>query len=162
MRSFYRNVMQEQYSGLESEYVGVAVELALILLDCPPEVTMRWLDQGLEQQSIEVNQCMSNIPSASPAQLQTLYRASYTSMIISINYLNQEQDELCRPDLTCFGLLWFAEGGSTPVWWEEGWVKTRLKVEASSLNGKWQKAASGLLGLCYVPPLLDLTPKKAG
>jgi len=122
MRSFYRNVMQEQYSGLESEFVGVAVELALILLDCPPEVTMRWLDQGLEQQSIEVNQRMSNIASASPGQLQTLYRASYTSMIISINYLNQEQDELCRPDLTCFGLLWFAEGGSTPVWWEEEWA----------------------------------------
>ncbi len=162
MRSFYRNVMEEQYSGLGPEFVGVAVELALILLDCPPDVTMRWLDQGLEQQSIEVNQRMSKIASASPAQLQTLYRVSYTSMVISINYFDQEQDEVCRPDLTCFGLLWLAEGGSTPVWWQEEWVKTRLKAEASSLNGKWQRAASGLLGLCYVPPLLDLTSKKVG
>jgi hypothetical protein len=160
MRSFYHNVMEQQYSGLGPEFVAVAVELALILLDCPPNATMRWLGQGLEQQSIAVNQHMSKM--ASDTQLQTLYRASYTSMILSINYFDQDQDHVCRPDLTCFALLWLAEGGSTPEWWGEEWVETKLKAEASSLKGNWQKAASGLLGLCYIPPVLDLTEKKIG
>ena len=160
MRSFYRKVMEEQYSGLGPEFVGVAVELALILLDCPHHATMRWLDQGLEQQSIELNQQMSAV--ATTSQLQTLYRASYTSMILSINYLNQDQDQdhLYRPDLTCFALLWLAESDSSPdsqslpEWWTEEWVERRLKAEGSSLKGNWYKASAGLLGLDYEPSLL--------
>lgn len=161
MRSFYHKVMDEQYSGLGPEFVGVAVELALILLDCPPEATIRWLHYGLEQQSIELNRLMSKV--ASEAQLQTLYRASYTSMILSINYFNQDYHHNhhrppCRPDLTCFALLWLAEVSGKPEmpeWWEEEWVGERLTAEASGLRGKWQRAASGLLGLCSVPPLLE-------
>lgn len=158
MRSFYRKVMEEQYSGLGPEFVGVAVELALILLDCPPHATMRWLEQGLEQQSIELNQQMSAV--ATTFQSQTLYRASYASMILSINYLNQDQYQLYRPDLTCFALLWLAENESSPdseclpEWWTEEWVEQRLKAEGSSLKGNWYKASRGLLGLDYEQPLL--------
>lgn len=165
MRSFYQKAMEEQYSGLGPEFVAVAVELALILLDCPSSATMRWLQQSLEQQSIEVNHALSNPAAgsirASDAELQTLYRASYTSMILSINYFNQSRPDTGadarRPDLSCFALLWLAEGGSEPQWWKEPWVKERLTREANSLQGAWQKAASWLLGLVDVPPMLDLT-----
>jgi hypothetical protein len=157
--------MEEQYSGLGPEFVSVAVELALILLDCPPTVTRLWFDQNLEQQSMELNQRMSNRLEgsirtlASPKELQTLYRASYTSMIISLNYFDHAQHNsgsARRPDLTCFALLWLAEGGDAPAWWREKWVETRLKEEAGSLKGKWKRAASWLLGLGDVPTLLDL------
>jgi hypothetical protein len=165
MRSFYQKSMEEQYSGLGAEFVSVAVELALILLDCPPTAARQWLDQNLEQQSIELNQHMSNRPEgsmrtlASPEELQTLYRASYTSMIISLNYFDLAQHSsgsARRPDLTCFALLWLAEGGDAPAWWKEEWVETRLKEEANMLRGKWKRAASWLLGLDDVPTLLNL------
>ena len=165
MRSFYQKSMEEQYSGIGAEFVSVAVELALILLDCPPAAAKIWLDQNLEQQSIELNRRMSNRPEgsigtlASREQLQTLYRASYTSMIISLNYFDQTQHNsgsVRRPDLTCFALLWLAEGGDAPAWWGEEWVQKRLKEEANVLRGRWQRAASWLLGLDDVPTLLNL------
>ena len=160
MRSFYQKAMEDQYSGLGPEFVGVAVELALILLDCPPEVTLQWLNQNLEQQSMELNRCMSGALASSAAQLQTLYRASYASMIISINYLGHDVSDTGknahRPDLTCFALLWLAEGGTAPDWWNQQWVQTRLVSEANSLKGNWKRAASWLLGLGDVPQILDL------
>jgi len=157
MRSFYQKAMEDQYSGLGPEFVDVAVELALVLLDCPSNVTWQWLNQNLEQQSIELNQCMSIL--ASSAQLQTLYRASYTSMIVSINYFGHgvsDTGNACRPDLTCFALLWLAEVGTAPDWWDEQWVHTRLISEANCLKGSWKRAASWLLGLGDVPQILDL------
>ncbi|KAJ3506681.1 hypothetical protein NLJ89_g6740 [Agrocybe chaxingu] len=175
MRSFYQKSMEDQYAGLGPEFVSVAVELALILLDCPPEVTRRWLDQNLEQQSMELNILMSNRmkgpgPAATPAELQALYRASYTSMIISLNYFDQIQPDVGstrRPDLTCFALLWLAEAGDEPKWWKEKWVETRLKAESNGLKGRWKRAASWLLGLGDTPPQLDLAkwpvlPPKGG
>ncbi|KJA21930.1 hypothetical protein HYPSUDRAFT_55236 [Hypholoma sublateritium FD-334 SS-4] len=165
MRSFYQKAMEEQYSGLGPQFVAVAVELALILLDCPPSAIMRWLQQNLEQQSIEVNHALSypaaGSTRASDAQLQTLYRASYTSMILSINYFNQSRPDTGadarRPDLSCFALLWIARGGDEPQWWKEPWVKERLRREADSLEGDWKKAAALLLGWADVPSKLDLT-----
>ncbi|GLB43206.1 hypothetical protein LshimejAT787_1301070 [Lyophyllum shimeji] len=130
MRSYYRKVMEDQYSGLGAEYIAAAVELALIFLDCPPQVTKRWLSLDLEHQSIKLNQVMSDRPlrvlrtPATSAQLQTLYRASYASMILSINYFDQDQhhvDDSRRPDLICFALLWLAEGGTAPAWWGDKW-----------------------------------------
>jgi len=166
MRSYYHKVMEDQYSGLGAEYIGAAVELGLIFLDCPPEVTRRWLSLTLEQQSMQLNRLMSNRPvgsigaPATPAQLQTLYRASYVSMILSINYFDKDQQDAQentrRPDLSCFALLWFAEGGTVPAWWREKWVKTRLNEESKSLKGNWKRAASWLLGLGTVPTLLDM------
>jgi hypothetical protein len=163
MRSFYQKAMEDQYSGLGPEFVGVAVELALILLDCPANATWQWLDQNLEQQSMELNQCMSSQNEskarATPAQLQTLYRASYASMIISINYFGQDISDTGnahRPDLTCFALLWLAEVGTAPDWWDNQWVQKRLVSEANSLKGNWKRAASWLLGLGDVPRILDL------
>jgi len=162
MRSFYQKAMEDQYSDLGPEFVGVAVELALILLDCPANMMLQWLNQNLEQQSMELNQHMSNQALVSPAQLQTLYRASYASMIISINYFghdipNTSTGNAYRPDLTCFALLWLAEVGTAPDWWNEKWVQKRLISEAKNLKGNWKRAASWLLGLGDVPQILDLS-----
>ena len=158
MRSFYQKAMEDQYSGLGPEFVSVAVELALILLDCPANMTLQWLNHNLEQQSMELNQDMSSQALASPAQLQTLYRASYASMIISINYFGLDKlNTAYRPDLTCFALLWLAEVGTTPDWWNQNWVQKRLILEANNLKGNWKRAASWLLGLGDVPQILDLS-----
>ncbi|KAF8236995.1 hypothetical protein L208DRAFT_1432083, partial [Tricholoma matsutake] len=118
MRSYYEKKIVEQYGGLGDDYICAATELAVLLLDCPPRAAVRWLLLGLDQQSLELNMQMSGRHSrhhdtdATPVQLQTLYRASYTSMILSLNYFisDPSHGDFVRPDLICFALLWLAEG----------------------------------------------------
>jgi hypothetical protein len=191
MRSYYYKEMIEQFGGLGDDYVGAATELAVILLDCPARAITKWLSLSLEQQSIELNQLMSGRFShhydvhATPAQLQTLYCASYTSMILSLNYFpsNPFTGRFVRPDLICFALLWLAEesveefevnsdsgrkktyatgkGAKEPGWWSQRWVGERLDMERKCLdsaNIEWRHAA-WLLGLTSWPVHLDHWPK---
>lgn len=188
MRSYYRKAMRDQFGELLPPFVAAATELALILLDCAPGAITDWLRNRLEQQSLEVNIQMSrpanyaraNIP-ATHHQLQTLYRAQYVSMIISLNYYTPrgtshstpvELHPLYRPDLHCFALLYLAEGAvvtvegvnqpgpgaARPDWWQQDWVKSRLINERASLQGNWQRGAAWLLGLQQWPSELDNWP----
>ncbi|KAF8233844.1 hypothetical protein L208DRAFT_1395035 [Tricholoma matsutake] len=189
LRSYYEKEIVEQFGGLGDDYVGAATELAVLLLDCSPSAVVKWLSLGLDQQSLEVNMRMSGRHSrqhdtvATPAQLQTLYRASYTSMILSLNYFTSDPPDgnFVRPDLICFALLWLAEGAveesevstdsggkkkvystgkgaEQPEWWKQPWVGERLKLERQSLdsaNTEWRNAAACLLGLTSWPEHLD-------
>lgn len=174
MRSYYEKAAVEQFGGLGNDFVGAAVELAVLLLDCPPKAAMRWLSRNLDT-------------TASPAQLQTLYRASYTSMILSLNYFpsNPGYGDFARPDLICFALLWLADGAveeveittdsgqkkvhyytgkgaEEPTWWEQEWVGKRLELERQSLSStttEWKDAAAWLLGLTNWPEHLDRWPQ---
>lgn len=114
--------------------------------------------------------------------LQTLYRASYTSMLLPLNYFptssSQAQSRVetglpVRPDLICFALLYLAEhairmdglvpkegvGADRPHWWEQAWVQAKLNAESRSLTGLCQKAASWALGLRDWPAELLQWPK---
>ncbi|KAL9093888.1 MAG: hypothetical protein Q9165_003811 [Trypethelium subeluteriae] len=188
MRSYYKRALEEQYGSLPSSFTAAATELALIFLDCSPAAIQQWLSYKLEQQSLEVNIQMSrpanysleNI-AATEKQLQTLYRAQYVSMILSINYWPPsgvsrasptERHPVYRPDLYCFALLYLAEGAvqeakgkwqkgqgaSKPAWWGKDWVKARLTLEASSLQGNWHECAAWLLGLKSWPTGLEDWP----
>jgi hypothetical protein len=187
MRSYYLKAMTEQFGILGKPYVAAATELALIFLDCTERGARDWLSYGLEQQSMDVNQRMSRplddpVMKATNEQLQTLYRASYTSMLLSLNYFPtssiQAQSRVettlpVRPDLICFALLYLAEhavrmdgpvpkegvGADRPHWWEQEWVQARLNTESRSLTGSWQKAASWALGLRDWPAELLQWPK---
>ncbi len=174
--------MEEQFGGLQKPYVGAATELALIFLDCTHRALRDWLRFNLEQQAMDVNRYMSRPQTASLRpdlkatnhQLETLYRASYVSMVISLNYFapggsssdNKTESSLpIRPDLTCFALLYLAEsavrasetgfvqgeGAPKPHWWDQPWVGSRLKAERSSLRGNWEEPAAWLLGLIEWP-----------
>jgi len=189
MRSYYDKEMREQFGTLGDEYVGAAVELAVILLDCSPRAIHKWFSLKLEQQSMEVNQLMSGRLSSHdviPAQLQTLYRASYTSMVLSLNYIPPDGflGSVVRPDLICFALLWLAEasvkevqvgsgpdrktiyvagdGAEEPEWWRHPWVGERLRTEKNCLDyakTEWRDAAAWLLGLASWPEHLDNWPE---
>jgi len=104
----------------------------------------QWLNQNLEEQSMELNQHMSSQALVSPAQLQTLYRAGYASMIISGHDIpNTSTGNVYRPDLTRFALLWLAEVGTAPNRWNEKWVQKRLISEAKSLKEEGGQLAAG-------------------
>ncbi|KAI9762508.1 MAG: hypothetical protein M1835_008007 [Candelina submexicana] len=182
MRSYYTKAMEEQFGGLQKPFVGAATELSLIFLDCTHRALRDWLRFNLEQQAMDVNRYMSRPQTASLSphlkasnhQLETLYRASYVSMIISLNYFapggsssdNKTESGLpVRPDLTCFALLYLAEGADKssqngfvpgngaekPHWWDQPWVGSRLKAERSSLRGNWEEPTAWLLGLTEWP-----------
>ncbi|KAK4182368.1 hypothetical protein QBC35DRAFT_510099 [Podospora australis] len=187
MRSHYGHAIQDQYGGLPEAYRDAALELALILLDIGRKLLKIWLRQEMEQQDLNVNLWMSarrgmssskevggvSHPKAEDKQLDALYRASYASMIISINYLVLPKGGAApvRPDLTCFALLYLAEsavqldsstgkwvqgpGAGKPAWWDHGWVKARLQSEQQSLKEGWQNPAAWLLGLKEFPIELD-------
>lgn len=122
---------------------------------------------------------------ATPLELQTLYRASYTSMIISLNYyagpdgfmtkIRNSSNVPIRPDLTCFALLYLAEGatekidgmGATyrkgpgaiePRWWRQTWVGVRLAAEHEGLKSNFREPCAWLLGLQRWPSELDQWP----
>jgi hypothetical protein len=188
MRSYYRKAMEEQYGELLPPYLAAATELALIFLDASAGALQEWLSYRLEQQSLEVNIQMSRPANyslssapATDAELQTLYRAQYVSMILSINYWppagtsrtspTQRQPPY-RPDLHCFALLYLAEGAIEqvegiwqrgkgavrPDWWGDEWVNSRMRLESSSLQGSWRESAAWLLGLKTWPAGLDDWP----
>jgi hypothetical protein len=119
-------------------------------------------------------------PGATPEQLHTLYRASYTSMVISLNYFapggttsstRTNMGTPVRPDLICWALLWLADhavrldpttgryvegpGVEAPEWWTQNWVQGRLRTEYAGLKEGWREPAAWLLGLKGFPAELD-------
>lgn len=125
MRSYYARAIEEQFGTLPEDFRNVATEISLIFLDIREKPLRTWLRLKLDQQSMDVNKRMSchptpaeKRPKATPAQLQTLYRASYTSMVLSLNYFTPDETTSStrtnmglpvRPDLICFSLLWLAD-----------------------------------------------------
>jgi hypothetical protein len=188
MRSYYTKAVDEQFGTLPLDFRGVAAEIALIFLDIRERPLRTWLLHKLDQQSINVNRYMSGRPlspkarpKATPTQLHTLYRASYTSMVISLNYFapggttkttRTNTGIPVRPDLLCFALLWLADhavevdpatgryrrgqGVPAPDWWGEDWVRDRLAAEYGSLKEGFREPTAWLLGLKGFPPELDL------
>ncbi|GAM90473.1 hypothetical protein ANO11243_085170 [Dothideomycetidae sp. 11243] len=185
MRSYYAHAVAEQYGGLPPPFMAAVTELSLITLDIGQKPLRMWLDGALEQQSMDVNLWMSSRSGTSPVkatsvQLNTLYRASYASLIISLNYMppsgvitssRHSTKRVVRPDLTCFALLYLAEnsvvynvqsdrwtegpGVSMPEWWNHIWVQSRLHDEHESLKAGWREPMAWLLGLKGFPPELE-------
>ena len=188
MRSYYAKAIDEQYGTLPEDFRNVATEISLIFLDIQEIPLRTWLCNKLDQQSMDVNKLMSarptpviTRPKATPTQLHTLYRASYTSMVLSLNYFapsgttsitRTNSASPVRPDLICFALLWLADhavrldptteryvrgpGVSAPEWWAENWVHERLRTEFSGLKDGWREPAAWLLGLKGFPAELDV------
>lgn len=156
MRSYYKKAIDEQFWELSDSFCGAATELALVLLDCTPQALRNWLREGLDQQSMEVNHLMSQRPTplpfnpdltATPVELQTLYRASFTSMIISLNYYapfssssgkTVKMNRPVRPDLICFALLYLAEGAVEMVDGSgSGSLSRRFREGAGAGEPRW-------------------------
>jgi hypothetical protein len=188
MRSYYAKAIDEQYGALPADFRNVATEISLLFLDIQEKPLRTWLRYKLDQQSMNVNKRMSDRPTpavrrpkATPAQLQTLYRASYTSMVLSLNYFTPSgmtsitrtsSASPVRPDLICFALLWLADhvvwldptteryvrgpGVAAPEWWRENWVHERLGTEFAGLKEGWREPAAWLLGLKEFPAELDV------
>jgi hypothetical protein len=134
------------------------VELALIFADCGHHSIKAWLRAGMEQQSIDFNRALrQSTIQASNQELNACYRASYTSMIISINYMHEvhrrpdSKLKMIRPDLHCMVLLLRAEGSSRPSWWGNQVIIGRLRLESQGLTGTWKDPAAWLLGLAHFP-----------
>jgi hypothetical protein len=185
MRSYYGRAVLEQFGTLPVDFLAAATELALILLDIRQKELRIWLDGRFEQQAMDVNRYLSGrneafAPKATDRQLGTLYRASYTSMVISLNYFppsgritinNVSAKTAVRPDLTCFALLYLAEhavvrdptsgewvegpGVQMPEWWGHNWVRDRLQHEQESLKAGWKEPMAWLLGLKSFPNELE-------
>jgi hypothetical protein len=153
-----------------------------------------WLLHKLDQQSTAVNKYMSGRPispkprqKATPAQLHTLYRASYASMVISLNYFapggttettRTDTGITVRPDLLCFALLWLADHAveldpstgryrrgqrvPAPGWCGEDWVRDRLAVEYGSLKEGFREPPAWPLGLKGFHPELETVRHRVG
>jgi hypothetical protein len=187
LRSYYATAVRQHFGELPPDFQDVVTEMALIFMDIREKPLRTWLSKGLDQQSMEVNHSMSNRPRQAPSmesrateqQLQTLYEASFTSMVISINYFrpggglnltDRWTDSPIRPDLLCFALLWLAKhtvkfdsikrqyvravGVPAPGWWDQAWVKDRLVREFDGLKKESYEPAAWLLGLKTFPPEL--------
>ena len=149
MRSCYMEVMEAQYGGLGKPYVHATVELSLILVDCPPDAITAWLVAGLEQQYLTLNVEIRQMRGVMSHELNAHYRSSYTSMILSLNYMTNwnSQSELARPDLICTGILLMAENKAKPEWWDVSEMRERRRKEDAALGFGWRQAALCLLGM---------------
>jgi hypothetical protein len=148
MRSCYTEVMEAQYGGLGKAYVHAAVELSLILVDCPTEAITAWLMAGLEHQCLSLNVEIRKMMGVKPHELDAHYRSSYASMILSLNYMTDWISQpLARPDLICTGILLMAENKPKPEWWDISEMRRRRRQEDSLLGSGWRQAALCLLGM---------------
>lgn len=173
LRSFYHKTLSAQYGGLGSEFVSAAVELALLLADVPYWAVDKWLEAGLEHQSMETNQDLAKeylhhaTSEERNAALRAHYRSSYVSMIISLNCMDTREEShhekgnaLCRPDLLCLGLLLKAQGHPEPKWWNLESVKARRtgQIEHLGRHSDWKMPMTRLLGLERFPDGFDESP----
>lgn len=163
LRSFYKNTLSVQYGGLGDNYVNAAVELAILLSDVPQWAVDNWLLAGLEHQSLEKNIFLEEtaLLTASAQErreaMNAHYESSYTSMIISLNYMNNgmrskqasRYTHIGRPDLLCVGVLLKARGCSVPSWWKRSDVQQQIKHELECLPEglDWKFPMASLLGL---------------
>ncbi|KAF8464483.1 hypothetical protein BDZ91DRAFT_257393 [Kalaharituber pfeilii] len=159
LRSYNTKAMESQVGTIGADYLLAAVELALIFADCPAEATKTWLQREMAQQDIELNRLMhqkhTQGGTVTAADLNAMYRASYVSMVMSLNNMRWRRGDtagsLRRPDLLCGGLLVYAETGQAPAWWGEAWARDRVQQEVESLAGVWRKPMAGLVGLVEWP-----------
>lgn len=163
LRSFYENTLSSQYNGLGQEYVAATVELALILSDMPPWAIDRWLLQHLEHQCLKKNILLVEIThrlsteEEQKAALKAHYESSYTSMIMSLNYMGLGMKEkrnihnvnISRPDILCIGLLLKAHGYPEPSWWNDKSIRAEVQNEIRCLPSEldWKFPIAKLLGL---------------
>jgi hypothetical protein len=163
LRGYYYETLKKQYGTISDAFVAAAVELALIMADASHHAIREWFDRKLEQQCYTLNHLLqSERQQLGPIsdEMNALYRSSYVSMIISLNYINYPErgraashEHLCRPDLHGMALLLMAEGASKPLWWDERFVKERLAREEAGLigDGSWKAPMAWLLGLSEWP-----------
>jgi hypothetical protein len=166
LRSFYKQSLHSQYYGLGTEFVDAAVELALLVLDMPSKDINRWLSFGLEHQSVDVTNLLSNLAksvdqgSERAAALAAHYESSYVAMIVSLNALNPSYIQIGRPELICTGLLLKARELPEPSWWnaKEAQMIRHNEIECLSQDVQWRTAAANLLGLSEWPDHFDAMP----
>lgn len=164
LRSFYSKTLDQQYSGLGPGFVAAAVELALLLSDMPYWAIEKWLEDGLEHQSLATNQFLAgDVLKGVPADerksvLVAHYESSYVSMIISLNNMDRRMKHkrergnvINRPDILCTGLLLKVKDpdSSEPSWWKREDVRERRAKEVTHLNNEshWKQPMARLLGL---------------
>lgn len=174
LRSFYKATLSAQYNGLGDDYVNATVELALIMADMPHWAIDRWLEDGLEHQSLEKNHLLVEVALAGSNDkdrhfaLTAHYESSYISMIISLNYMDLRMKDrqecrlvkLGRPDLLCTGVLLKARGNSMPDWWTHPEVRGHLKEEVMCLSKEldWRLPMAKLSGLDSWPENFENSP----
>lgn len=147
LRSFYFKTLDQQYSGLGPGFVATAVELALLMSDIPYWAIEKWLDDGLEHQSLATNQFLAgDVLRRGPidertAALRAHYESAYVSMIISLNNMDRRMKHrrergnvINRPDILCTGLLLKAMDNSEPSWCNRDDVCERRAKEISHLD----------------------------
>lgn len=163
LRSFYKNTLSTQYSGLGADYVAATVELALILSDAPHWAVDKWLLAQLEHQSLEKNTLLAetterlSTEEEKKAALKAHYESSYVSMILSLNYMSlgikdrraARAVSLGRPDLLCVGVLLKSRGHDEPSWWNDGQIRAEIRDEIRCLPPAldWKYPMTRLLGL---------------
>ena len=167
LRSYYMSTLRGQYGGLGQAYVDAATELALLLMDVPPQAIAAWLNAGMEQQSLERNRQIAEAESENRTQeLEANYQCSYVGMIMSLNYMDKKVGSRFahgrpthRPDILCTGLLLKAWGAHEPRWWNQPVFVEARKREIAALEGDmWKDPASLLLGLACWPPGFEKSP----
>ena len=164
LRSYYMSTLKAQYGGLGQAYVDAATELALLLMDVPPEALAAWLKAGMEHQSVKWNGEIAEADSDNmEAELKANYESSYVSMILSLNYMDKRlnarsanQQLASRPDIICTGLLLKARGAKEPLWWNQPMVVEARNAQMDALEGNhWKEPMAQLLGLPRWPPSLE-------
>lgn len=175
LRSFYRHTLHVQYHTISEDFVLASVELALILADIPYWAMDKWLVQGLEQQSLAMNEQLANVTlrygdeDERNSALTTHYESSYVSMIISLNHMDRRNKHkhdhsalVGRPDMLCTGLRLKALGHSEPSWWNAPEIAALRQQEVSCLStdGGWKSPVAGLLGLPQWPEDFDAQDSK--
>lgn len=174
LRSFYKSTMKAQYDGLGEDYVNATVELALIVADMPHWAINRWLNERLEHQSLQKNIFLAETALFAAtdeerhAALTAHYESSYSSMILSLNYMdlrmktNQESRAvtICRPDLYCIGILLKARSYPEPSWWNKKEVSEARDHERKCLSEEldWKLPMAKLLGLDKWPMGFEGSP----
>lgn len=167
LRSYYMNTLKGQYGGLGQAYVDAATELALLLMDIPPQATAAWLKAGVEQQSIISNGEIAEADSDNKAEeLKANYESSYVSMVISLNYMDTRMNAwstneklASRPDIICTGLLLKARGANEPLWWNQSSIVEARNAQMDALEGNmWKEPMALLLGLTHWPSGFEKSP----
>lgn len=174
LRSYYSNTLSMQYKGLDKQYIAATVELALILSDTPHWAVDRWLLEHLEHQDLQKNILLAEIlqrlstEAEQKAALKAHYESSYTSMILSLNYMRLGMKErrghhsvnVGRPDFFCIGILLKAWGHGEPSWWSNGKIRAELRNEVRCLPSElnWKFPMAQLLGLGEWPEGFDKEP----
>jgi len=84
-RSYFKKPLQEQYGGISSAFVDAALELSLLMMDMPYWVIEEWLTGGFEQQSMETNRFLRELPITDQEEKKAMLKAHYSQQHESRN-----------------------------------------------------------------------------